>query len=359
MTDLPDRVLALRRALPERFRWLESEEREPITAALHEGWGRVPLSDEPQAEGHERIARMVPLFAGPTRTTRLTGEAHPSTLVYDPETEQLRLALGTDLSPMLWPPAQATPDGIRRDLAAYLDRPHASAHRLSRRLRVYHGSLDELGLESIDQLAQIVDHISGWMDSAATWRNGSDDDPWPDETAHASMLTLRHAQDDAQHEVSSRWPSISMRTLWSRSVLTLQQAPYRGVVLELRWDPAPPDPGSPWSGSIPIDLPADLAPVFERGDNYLPGALDELLEQPLVPSTVYLACALEPSSPRTHALLRQLLRDPAARDDALGLCDQLGAWSLLLELQAETDDPALRAQLARWNAPEIPAAEEE
>jgi hypothetical protein len=336
---------------PTQFRWVDPDERSGLTKALSEGFDEFQFEDGFQGEGLARIARSVPLFHGPSRKVRLTTEERTSTLLFDPESpEKLWLALGPNLPPQMWIEAEPTLDGLKRDLGAYLDRPHTSAHRLTRSLRISRGALEDLGLESIDHFANVIAHREKWTDGVAVWKSGCSDDPWPEDTTHESMIHLRVTSDRAMEQHAQRRPSISMRTLWSRSVLTVELGPWEHIVFELRYDEAPkPSRRTLDDETIPDGIPVDLLASLLRGSSVMPKGLAELKKGPLTPFIGLLACLLEPAETSTVELLRTMVRDPELREPAIALANSIGARGLLYELECETNDDALRSRLADEN----------
>lgn len=334
-----------------RFRWIDPEARAGVTHALAEGFDEFQFESDFQERGQARIARSVPLFHGPSRTVRLTSEARVSTLLFDPEApDKVWLALGPNLPPQMWVEAEPTVEGLRRDLGAYLDRPFTSSHRLTRSLRISRGALEDLGLENIDHFANVIAHGEKWMDGAATWKSGCTDDPWPDDTSHASMIQLRVMSDRANEHHAQRRPSISMRTLWSRSVLTIEQGPFDHMVFELRYDDAPKTTQRALDDDrVPDCIPVDLLASLLRGSSVMPATFAELKRGTLTPFVGLLACLLEPAETSTFELLRTMVRDPELREPALSLASSIGARGVLYELECETTDESLRARLAEEN----------
>lgn len=348
------------------FEWIEPDVRGRITELLVEGWNQFPFDDAYQADGVARIERCTPLWLGPTRTVRLTQNERSMVILADPEhPAMLFAALGPNLPPELWPSAEASSAGLIRDLEGYVARPFRSGHELTKRLRVYRGSLEDIGLESLDHLANVIAHGEQWTDGAATWKNGCLTDPWPDDPSGESMLTLRVIHDDASAQYDGRRPSISMRTLWSRSILRLEQERWGSVVFELVWDPVPP-PKVPhrFANDFPQDMPADLLASLLRGSSLTPGGLARMRAEELSPFAAMVTCVLEPASPTTFQLLRELMRsdDPELREAGIGLAADAGARGLLYELGCESSDLELvgrLAELTKLHPPPPPDAEDD
>ncbi|MFO0660303.1 MAG: hypothetical protein U0165_10810 [Polyangiaceae bacterium] len=346
---LPAVVDTLRAQLEasEEYRWIDPQDRASISQSMLAAFDEVSFEASFQEQGRERIRRSIPLFAGPTRNVRLTTIEQASLVLFDPqESDRVQLALGLSFPPQLWPSASISTESMSERFDPYLNRPFRSAHRYKHALRVVRGSLEELGLESIEQLARVIAYGEKWTDGAATWKSGNLDDPWSTDPSHESMITLRVQGDRAAEEHGLRWPSISMRTLWSRSILTIEQGPFDHVVFELRYDEAPNIEPLPFEAStVPKGIPADLLASLLRGGAMYPDGLAALRNEPLTPYTALLTCLFEPAETTTYAMLRDMLRDDELREPALALANHLGARSLLYELECETKDESLRQRL--------------
>lgn len=330
------------------FEWIEPDRRGRITEALLEGWNQFPFDDELQQAGGARIERCTPLWLGPTRTVRLTQNQRSVVILEDPEHPGLLFAaLGPNLPPEFWPAAEASCAGLQRDLEPYIARPFRSTHEFARRLRVYRGSFEDIGLESLQHLANVIAYGEQWTDGAATWRSGCLNDPWPDDPSSESMLNLRVISDQAAEEHGSRMASISLRTLWSRSVLKLEEGRWGNVVFELMWDPAPLELKHRFTGDFPEDMPVDLVASLLRGSTLTPEGLTKLRDEGLTPFAAMVTCLLEPTEATTFELLRSLMHsdDAELKNAGIGLAADCGARALLYELWSKTSDPELASRL--------------
>jgi hypothetical protein len=251
---------------------------------------------------------------------------------------------------LLWPSAEPSLEAIARELAPYLDPPFRSAHAFSRVLRVGRGSLSELGVASLDELADVVVGTEWWHDGRARWGSAHLDDPWPADPAGVSAEELRTLRAGALGQRVDARRSIAFRTLWSRSVILLEETLHHGVVLEARYEPAPFVAALPTLDggelTLPRDLPVDVLASLVRGGTLAPDRLDALLARGDRPEAVVALTEIRTGEPATFDVLRRLLAAPATRDLAIELCIQEGARGLLYELECDTPDEALRARLA-------------
>lgn len=343
------------------FQWLKPETVPKATEFLLEGLERAPYGDEFQEEGRARIRRSVPLALGPTRTKRLTQIELPSLLLFDPEQpERLWMSLGTQFPPQLWPSAEPSAEGIARDFAVYLARGWDDRATLPCSTRIQRSTLETLGMESVAAFADLMARIEPWLDGQATWANACDDDPWPDNPAEHSMISLRVVSERAKKSRSDRAASVSMRTLWSRSIVTVEHGPFDAVIVEFRYAPAPLVARLPAGDGhllVPEDLPADLLASLIRSGSTTRLSLEKArAEAGLTPYVVATAATLEPGETTTVALLEELAAMPDGRLDAAAVASDMGARAFVYAAAAEESDPERRAKMLSWIAMSPPAA---
>lgn len=331
--------------------WLAEDRRAMVTMGLEQAFEAFPFGEGVQEPGLERIRRSIPVAVGTSRSPRLVDQPQPIVFMFDPEApSKVFAALGGNLPPMLWPSAEATREGMLRDLAPYLDPPFRSAHRFSKIVRLGRGSLEELGFQSIDELVDVIAATEWWFDSRARWRSKELDDPWPADPTTASMLDLRVIEERAGADKPGARQSIAMRTLWSRSILIVEETRYGGVVFEMRYEPAPFVAALPAAGggelSIPRDLPADLIASVVRSGTMTEAHLDERMTAGFDAHTAISLVEMRTGEPATFEALRKMIHTPETRDMGIALSLDEGARGLLYELECDTYDDTLRAQLA-------------
>lgn len=330
--------------------WLAEDKRALVSFGLEQAFEAFPFGEAIQSAGLARIRRVVPLAVGPSRSPRLAEQPQRIVLAFDPEIpDEVVAVFGGNLPPFLWPSAEPTIEGLERALAPYLDPPFRSAHTYSRVLRVGRGSLEALGFASIAELCDVMVGIEWWYDGRARWSSGELDDPWPADPRAASVLELRRIEERAARERPGARPSIALRTLWSRSVLVVEETLYGDVVFEMRYEPAPfvaALPAAKGALRLPEDLPVDLLGALVRAGTLTPAHLDELLATDRDVDTMVALLELRTGEPASFEALRRMIADPALRDQGIALAIAEGARALLYELECDTDDEALRASLA-------------
>ena len=365
MRTAPPWSQSLQRELSEdgSFIWLDDNNADKVRRVLLDTWAQFPMGEPLQAEGTARLERCQPFALGPEREVRLREQSCPSFLLYDPEVpERVYLSLGPNFPPLFWPSAPPTLAGINEAFAAYLSRPFIYSAKLSRSLRLGRGSLEELGLESIERLAEIIAASESWMDGEARWANGTATDPWPEEPKTTPMMELRLSEEDSRRTRDDIAPMISMRTLWSRSILTIEQGPFEQLVFTLRYEPAPFiawHPNDPQNElALPNDIPADLMASLLRAPVTSLPRITALLQEGPDPMLVLSALLLEPE-PTQLKHLHALLRRPEYVEPAMQIAQAFGAFGLLGELELETTNEALRARLAQASRLQTPATPQE
>lgn len=343
------------------FEWLPKERADLVPDMLVQGLDLAPYGDEFQEEGRARIRRSVALALGPVRRRRLTDEDRPMVLLFDPEVpDRLFATLGTQFPPQLWPSAEPTLEGVLRDLGPYLSGAWPTRASFARTLRVQRSTLTALGVDSIHAFASIMARFEPWLDARATWANASDDDPWPDDPSKHSMIGLRVVSERAQETRRDRRESVTMRTLWSRSYVTIEEGPYESVVVEFRYEPAPFVANLAAGDGrllVPEDLPADLLASLIRSGTTTPASLSKAhAELGLTPEVAVAWATLAPGESTTHARLRELVASSEDRTNAAGIAADLGARGLVYRAALATEDAEEREKLLSWVAMTPPGA---
>ncbi len=368
MTVLPPWAAALEAeiaAAPDSgFRWLEPHLRDQVRDLTLRALDELPYDDALQERHRARVERCVPLAGGPSRTVRLTGQEHASIVLLDPDLpDRVVVGLGAYFPPVFWPSAAPTLAGIRSELSPYLSSPFKPRAELTRTIRIVRETLQELGFEDISHFARIVGHGERWLDHAATWSNGEDDDPWPDDPASLSMIDLRLLKERASETARARRPSISMRTLWSRSILTIELSPLGHVVFELRYDPAPFVSEVPTGGGelgLPTDIPVDLLASLLRGGSVTPETIRRAKAKGVDPNLVMLEVLLQPGEASSFEALRELAASPENLGAVAEIADAVYLRGAMYRVALDDRAPeGLRASAATWLRLGPPAAREE
>jgi hypothetical protein len=360
MRRVPDWVAGLREdaglSTELGLRWLDEDEQEATRELWRSTWNQVPYGEEFHARGAERIETSIPLAEGPVRHRRLSKAASRLVLVADPaEPDVAWLNLSHALPPDAWAVAGATPGEVRRAVSYYTpeDSPWLSALERVERL------VKPIEVESLDVIKRGIEGLELWMDDA-TWGSAFVDDPWRDVDPDAGMMSLTVHLRSVGEQARGRRTSVGYRTLWSRSVLTIEEHPFGLYVFELRYRPAADRraveklAGSEPGARLPPDLPVDLAASLLRGGSFTRESIGMNEERSWGPFELATLCALDPGEASTVAKLREAVDRWAGDEQMRGLVEVLHAYdhqSLLFECAAATQDDEVRGQLARLLAP--------
>lgn len=313
--SLPEWTRALReQATVSGLSWLDEEARRAIRTEWLDVWSHVGFEPGFHARCRERLARCVPLAIGPSRERRLSKTSSRLTLVFDPEHPELvATSLSHALPSACW--SLSSPDELARVLAPYLPETSPARTQFRRVVRV----VKPLDVDDPRMIADAIDALELWIDDTF-WGSRYADDPWPPDAADLNMLALSvHVQRFAEQD-PERFPTVSCRTLWSRSTVSIEQHPRGLFVFALRYQPAEDTLAitllNEAAGlSLPLDLPVDVAASLLRGPTLTLediDALDRLGESPF--ESLALRCAAAPSSPPTIERLRAAVDQ--AHDDA-------------------------------------------
>lgn len=342
--------------------WLEPAEQRSLREQWLAIWDQVPYGEEFHAKCKARIERSIPLAVGPRRYRRLSMTENSLVLLHDPQRPEIPwVSLSIALPSALWIPGATTPDALLERLAPYLGTQRPSITALPRTLRVF----KPMNVEDRSVVVRAMDALELWMDDA-TWENGHDDDPWIDVEPNPGMLRLQVLRDQAQQESPGRFPSTGFRSLWSHSILLIEQVPFGGWIFELHYTPVDDpqlleDLEADLGIELPArDLPVDLAASLLREASMRPDLVDELCETEA--EAALAKVSIEPAEPTSFALLEGWLERSAGDEGMLAQLAELVSGhrfdALLFELalRCPADSP-LRADLESFLRPEATGGE--
>jgi hypothetical protein len=332
------------------FRWLEPDRRDQARDLTLRALDEYPYGEALQARHRARVERCVVLASGPSRTVRLTGHEHPSIILFDPELPgRVVVSLGVFLPPVFWPSAAPTLAGIQAELSPYFSSQFTPRAELTRTIRIGRETLDELGFDDLAEFARTVGQVERWLDHGTAWHNALDDDPWPADPSSLSMIDLRLVRERAQQTARGRRPSVSMRTLWSRSIVTIELGLFGKVVFEFRYDPAPFVAEIPFVGGgdpvFPTDLPVDLAALLLRGLSIAPETIRRAKANGPDPRLAVAEVVLEPGEATSFSALVELA---ASKESLAAMADIADAASLRGVLYRVALDDRAPEDLRAW-----------
>jgi hypothetical protein len=301
------------------IRWLDEEERGLLHRSALGVLRGAAVDERWRARGLERLERSLPLALGPERHKRVLKASSSTALFHDPERPgHVLLSLAASMSPLTWAEAPATPEGLRALFARYFVEagPVVALPRVFRSVANF-GDADRGVLEeALTRGHPMIDD--------AVWYCAHVEDPWLG-VEDRGGLSLTIQMREVQRDHGGRFPSVSARTLFSRSALTLEQHPFGLWVVELRYAPAPDAAAVRWVNEIfrshfPEDLPVDLI-----GSNVLQGGhtaaieLDEQEARGEIDRFLIAArLALAPCEPGTTRRLRGYVERFADDGETLG-----------------------------------------
>jgi hypothetical protein len=301
--------------------WLDAEGRRQLhhgAESVLAGGGR----DQRWVQrGHERLERSIPLALGPARHQRLSrAEAHTA-LFFDPaRPEHVSLSLSAAMSPLTWAEAPATAAGLRGLFARCFVAEAQPRARLPGRLR----ALVNFGDVTREDLEEGIAGGHAMIDDTS-WYSTHDDDPW-EGVGDLGALQLTVRLRDARREHPARIPSVSYRTLFTRSVVTIEQHPFGLWVVDIRYAPSPDAAAVRWVNEMfharfPEDVPVDLvgSDILHGGLTFL-GEVEEAEAHREIEDFMLIArMALAPGEPETAASVRGHVERFAGDDRVLRL----------------------------------------
>jgi hypothetical protein len=348
MVDLPAWAAALRddpaKAAELGLRALDESESAATRAHWLSIWNQIEFDEGFHGRAAARLERCVPVFAGPSRRRRLSKTESQLVVVFDPEDRDvLRLSLSYAIPSLAWADAGSSLESLRAALARYTVSDDPGALDFPKTERV----VKQLELRDIGPIERSIDAQELWIDDAR-WGSAYLDDPWSGVSPDLGMLQLSTLVERVKDQHSGRRPSLSFRTLWSRSIFTIEQHPLGFWAFELRYVPAGDARairdlcGTDPVASLPRDLPVDLAASLMRGGSATRDTLRVNDEAGRDPMMLAVRCAMLPGEATTIGAMRDSVRawaDDPERGDALAqIADGFGHEATLFELAAITND---------------------
>jgi hypothetical protein len=265
-------------------------------------------------------------------------------VVFDPEDRDvLRLSLSHAMPSLAWADAGSSLESLGAALARYSVNEDLGKLAFPKTERV----VKQLELGDIGPIERSIDAQELWIDDAR-WGSAYLDDPWSGVSPDLGMLQLSTLVERVKDQHPGRRHSLSFRTLWSRSIFTIEQHPLGFWAFELCYVPAADARairdlcGADPVASLPRDLPVDLAASLMRGGSATRETLRVNDEAGRDPMMLAVRCAMEPGEATTIVAMRESVRawaDDPERGDALAqIADAFGHEATLFELAAMTSD---------------------
>jgi len=360
MEKLPAWVAALRedKELTARLglRWLDEEEQTATHELWRSTWNQVPYDEDFHGRCAKRLETAIPVARGLTRHRRLGKSASSIVVVIDPdEPDVLWLSLSHAMPSLAWAVGGSTSDELAAALRYYGGSDAKGVDGFSRSDRL----VKPIDVDDIEVIQNSVRGLELWIDDAS-WGSAFVDDPWTTVDTDAGMLVLSQVIGRVGEQDRGRRPSVSYRTLWSRSILTIEQHSFGLWVFAIKYDPAADRraieklAGAELGSRLPPDLPVDIAASLMRGDSLTRESIRMRETSSLGPFDLAVRCAIDPGEASTIDTLRWAIDAWSGEDKIRSLADVLSAnnhTSLLFEMAASTQDEELRAQLVHWLEP--------
>ncbi len=335
------------------LRPLDAEERDQTRELWRSTWNQVPFGEPFHDVCADRIERCVPLFEGPLRHRRIGKAGSRLVVVHDPaEPSSAWLSLSHAMPPLGWAFGGTTPEELSRAVARYTPAEAPDAISFPRHERL----VKQMQIDGIDVIKNAIEGLELWVDDAA-WGSAFLDDPWQSLEPDAGMMMLSLHMRRVLDQHPGRRPSLSFRTLWSRSIITIEQHPFDFWVFDLRYHPCPDQravemlAGDEPGARLPPDLPVDVAASLLRGNSTTRESI-ELSE--LDPFHLAALVAIDPGEATTTEALRRAMREWDGEDRIGGLMEILSAYelsALQFETVATTKEERLRESLLAHLAP--------
>lgn len=356
--------------------WLDPAEWEPAWQHVEEPGALYPehldLDDELLRKGKLLVG------TGPDAGRRWTAQRSAAAWYVDPdEPDVLWCALGGFYPAWLWVPVEPTAAGVREAVGAPFPARPAARAELTRTARGVVGPLREVLVPDVPAEQGVPSGDLVPLDGAALdrygravrfldpqpWGSARDEDPYPEDAPGDHLADFAPIRDGHRMQRLGRVPSMSWRTLHSRSHVAIEIHTRDVVCAAARYRPAPDSHravvrriNEAHGERYPEDLPLDVVGVlacwdFDVEDDIVP----DLDDPDAAGFAVRCLAALRHGDLRRVLELREWAAhpDPAVRADLALVAHSYNYRFLLQELLlAETDgDEAARLEDLLDHAP--------
>ncbi|ADD43975.1 hypothetical protein [Stackebrandtia nassauensis] len=283
--------------------------------------------------------------------------------------DQLWCALGFFYDPRLWIPVEPEPAALAEVLSASHPKPALNTVTLTSFTRGFLGFRDEVMLPNVYD-GQLVPFNGLDLDRYTTmisylehssWASSHQEDPLHDDFEAVSPLAMSafDRERNTKSQLLGRVPSMTWRTLHSRSHLSFEVHSRNVVCVGVRYRPSPVSHhavvkriNEAFKMGYPLDLPLDVVGALTCFDFLTEDDLEHHLTEP--ESTGHLASAIRVHAALWHGNLRRSLRlrefaahpEPSVRNAVLRVAADYNYRFLFEEaaLVAASDEPAERLE---------------
>lgn len=309
---------------------------------------------------------------GPSVTMRGLGIDVDAHWYLDPdEPERLWCALGHFYDPRLWIPVEPNPDALSEVLSSSHPKPGLRNADLPGFVRGFLGFRQEVSLPNVYSGEMVpfngldLDRYTTMMRylEQSSWASSWQQDPYQDDFEAMAPLVL--GAYEREHRLKAQrlgWvPSMSWRTLHSRSILSFEIHARALVCAAVRYRPTPKSHhpvveriNSALNLGYPVDLPLDVVGALTCMDFQTADDLAHLLDEP--ESDQHLATAIQVFGALWHGDLRSTLRlrefaghtEPSVRHAVLRVAADYNYRFLIEEVMLTTTDPESLEQLEEY-----------
>lgn len=351
-------------------RWHSRTEAETIAREARARFDRGPAgtihTEATLALASDLLRQAIPVASGPELRGRDRSVCRMQWWFDPSRAQQLWLALDEAMPPFLWLPCGTTLPELARRVNEATARTPGGRCGLPAGVRGFIGYRLEFGVPDPDTgrivraNANELDRYfaaNPFMDPGA-WGSAHTDDPWPDEIPAQRELALQLAARERLMCAQGRgrvW-SLSRRTRWSRSILTIELHHRDVFVLDVRYQPADHGAvvdrvnahfGCDYPRDLPVDVVAALLGFRFDGARDLEAELATAESGQLIASLLQVISALRHSDLGAVVHYRRFMMhpDPAVRSTLYNILLAHNHESLLEEASATEPDDPLRLQI--------------
>lgn len=314
----------------------------------------VSLSEQALALAERLLEAMTPIGLGPAYPSRIEGISYrPWLWVSRNNPQQILLALHEFMPPFLWFATGQDQAALYTTLERDIAQETSPTLEFERTARAFLGTEDLIGAPDLSELQTHLS-INPFIEPLF-WGSAHAQDPWPEEIPTEALEDLGGTSHDQLRQAPLSVPTLSARTIISRSVISVEE--HEGVfVVQVRYEPASHQEqiqalnaqfGSHYPHDLPLDVVAALLGFYFEDAQALLAFITEAQDAEEIGLYMHILACVRHGEVGLAEVLRPWLehRDEQARMIAAEIALRQGFRPLVQGRQFSEPDDELRDYL--------------
>lgn len=239
----------------------------------HGGPAGVLLTDQPLTMCQNLLEVLVPFGLGPAYDARIDGvQMRPWLWIRKDKPQQILVSLHELMPPILWFSVGQEVAQLYKELGARIEDDSPSVYEFSKQARGFMGTQAMVGAD----LDELRTHFSqSPFISPLFWGSAHDDDPWPASIDLSDQEAWDESASDLMAQGDGTLPCLSMRTLVSRSTISIEVHLEEVFVVHVHYEPQENQAqiqalnvqfGAHYPEDMPLDVVASLLGFYFEDD---------------------------------------------------------------------------------------------